>query len=266
MLNKRPIGIFDSGLGGLSVVEKILVQIPYAKIIYLGDTARVPYGGKSAEELISFADDITQFLIGKNCGVIVDACNSTSAVALDFLKEKYVNPIIGVIEPGVRSALDMTRNKRIGVIATEATVKSNAHKKVACELNSDVTIFSLACPDFVPLVEAGEVFGARVISIVRRALEPLINTEIDTLILGCTHYPYLTKAIKEVVGENITLVDPAHETTKITKSFFIEEINEASQEKVPDHEFYVTGNPENFQRVGEILMGRKLPQVKKVVT
>ncbi|KUO51588.1 MAG: hypothetical protein APF76_13150 [Desulfitibacter sp. BRH_c19] len=267
MLNKKPIGVFDSGLGGLSVVEKVLVQIPQAKIIYLGDTARVPYGGKSAGELKSFADDITQFLVDKNCGVIVDACNSTSAVALDFLQEKYANPIIGVIEPGIRSALAITQNGRICVIGTEATVKSGAHKKVACELDPDVSVVSLACPDFVPLVEAGEVTGERVISIVRRTLEPLMDTKIDTLILGCTHYPYLAKAIKEVIGESITLVDPAYETTKETKKYFGEEFAEKTlQEKVPDHEFYVTGNPENFQRVGEILMGGKLPLVKKVIT
>ncbi|MBS3971320.1 MAG: glutamate racemase [Clostridia bacterium] len=267
MLNNKPIGIFDSGLGGLSVVEKIFIKIPHAKIIYLGDTARVPYGGRTAEELTSFADEITHFLLSKDCEIIVDACNSTSAVALDFLQQKYSNPIIGVIAPGVRAALDTTRNGCIGVIATEATVKSGAHKKAAQELDPGITMISLACPDFVPLVESGEVTGERALSIVKRTLEPLKGTNIDTLILGCTHYPYLSELIKEVVGEDIILVDPAHETTKETARYFLQKVpGENSKIKAEDHEFYVTGNPEHFQRIGEVLMGGKLPLVKKVST
>jgi len=265
LINNNPIGIFDSGLGGLSVVEKILIKIPQAKIIYLGDTARVPYGGRTAEELTNFADEITDFLVSKGCEVIVDACNSTSAVALDFLQQKYPNPIVGVIEPGIRAALDITRNGYIGLIATEATVKSEAHKKVAHKLNPNINVISLACPDFVPLVESGEVAGERALSIVKRTLEILKDTNIDTLILGCTHYPYLSGLIKEVVGEGITLVDPAHETTEETARYFLQKAQEEGlRMRAEDHEFYVTGNPDHFQRIGEILVGAKLPLVKKV--
>lgn len=267
MLNNKPIGIFDSGLGGLSVVEKIFLKIPQAKIIYLGDTARVPYGGRTAEELKSFADEITSFLLSKDCEIIVDACNSTSAVALDFLQQKYAKPIIGVIEPGVRAALAATRNGCIGVIATEATVKSGAHKKTAQEMDPDIKMISLACPDFVPLVESGEVTGKRALNIVKKNLEPLKGTNIDTLILGCTHYPYLSELIKEVVGQDITLVDPAHETTKETAKYFLQKVQgKCPKTKAEDHEFYVTGNPDHFQRIGEVLMGGKLPLVKKVNT
>lgn len=265
MLDNKYIGVFDSGLGGLSVVEKIFIKIPQAKIIYFGDTARVPYGSKTAEELINFADEITHFLLNKDCEVIVDACNSTSAVALGFLQQKYSKPIIGVIEPGVRAALDITKNGCIGVIATEATVKSGAHKKVAQELEPGTTIISQACPDFVFLVETGEVTGERALSIVKRTLEPLKNTNIDTLILGCTHYPYLSELVKEVIGEDVTLVNPAYETAKETAKYFLGKVQgECLKMKEEDHEFYVSGSPDHFQRIGEILMGEKLPVVKKV--
>jgi len=265
LLDNKYIGVFDSGLGGLSVVEKIFIKIPQAKIIYFGDTARVPYGSKTAEELIGFADEITHFLLNKDCEVIVDACNSTSAVALDFLQQKYSKPIIGVIEPGIRSALDITKNGCIGVIATEATVKSGAHKKTAQELEPGTTITSLACPDFVFLVETGEVTGERALDIVRRTLEPLKNTNIDTLILGCTHYPYLSELVKEVIGEDVTLVNPAYETAKETAKYFPGKVQEKNLKmRTEDHEFYVTGSPEHFQKIGEVLMGEKLPTVKKV--
>ena len=265
MLDNKYIGVFDSGLGGLSVVEKIFIKIPQAKIIYLGDTARVPYGSRTVEELISFADEITYFLLNKDCEVIVDACNSTSAVALDFLQQKYSKPIVGVIEPGVRAALDATKNGCIGVIATEATVKSGAHKKTAQELDPGTTIISQACPDFVPLVESGEVTGERALNIVRKTLEPLRDTKIDTLILGCTHYPYLSELVKEVVGEGVVLVNPAYETAKETAKYFSQKTQgERLRTNIEDHEFYVTGSPDHFQKIGEILIGRKLPQVKKV--
>ena len=265
MLDNKYIGVFDSGLGGLSVVEKIFIEIPQAKIIYFGDTARVPYGSKSAEELINFADEITDFLINKDCEIIIDACNSTSAVALDFLQQKYSKPIIGVIEPGVKAALDVTKNGCIGVIATEATVKSGAHKKIAQELESGTTIISQACPDFVFLVELGEVAGERALNIVKKSIEPLKGTNIDTLILGCTHYPYLSELVKEVIGEGVVLVDPAYETTKETAKYFRQKVQgENLKAKAKDQEFYVTGSPDHFQKIGEILMGEKLPIIKKV--
>lgn len=258
MLNIKPIGVFDSGIGGLSVSEKIFTELPDAQIIYVGDTARVPYGGKTSEELIGFADEITKFLIDKGCGIIVDACNSTSAVAIDFLQKKYNNPIIGVIEPGIKGAINATKNGRIGLIATEATVKSGAHKKAARLVDPKIKIYSLACPDFVPLVEAGEVTGENTMAFVTKALEPLKGTQIDTLILGCTHYPYLAKVIKTVMGDGVTLVDPANETTKEIKKLYT---GGTSRE----HQFYVTGNPEQFQKVGEILTRRKLPLIRKVI-
>jgi len=265
LLDNKYIGVFDSGLGGLSVVEKIFKKIPQAKIIYLGDTARVPYGSRSVEELINFADEITYFLLSKDCEIIVDACNSTSAVALDFLQQKYSKPIIGVIEPGVRAALDATKNGCIGVIATEATVKSGAHKKTAQELEPGTTIIAQACPDFVPLVESGEITGERALNIVKRTLEPLKETNIDALILGCTHYPYLSELVKEAIGERVTLVNPAYETAKETAKYFPDKVQGKNLKmRSEDHEFYVTGNPDHFQKIGEILVGEKLPLVKKM--
>ncbi len=263
MSYKKPIGVFDSGLGGLSVVERILEQIPQAKIIYFGDTARVPYGEKTAAELIDFADEITKFLVNNGCGVIIDACNSTSAVALEYLKEKYINPIIGVIKPGILSAIEVTKNGRIGVIATEATVKSEAHKKTAKEIDADIVIYPLACPEFVPLVEAGEVTGKKAHMVVEKTLQPLMEKNIDTIILGCTHYPFLAPTIRKVMGENVILVDPAYETAKEAKTQYLKEENYDTA--INEHKYYVTGDPDHFQRVGERLIGKKLPTVQKVI-
>ncbi|MEW6622564.1 MAG: glutamate racemase [Bacillota bacterium] len=264
MLNGKPIGVFDSGVGGLSVVEEIFKQLPGARIIYVGDTARVPYGGRPAKELIAFADEITNFLIQSGAWGIIDACNSTSAVALDYLQEKYVNPIIGVVEPGVKAALQVTKNNRIGLIATEATVKSGAHIRFAKLLNPNVHIYSLACPDFVPLVEAGEVTGDRTKSIVKKALKPLMCLGIDTLILGCTHYPYLAPVIKDVLGTDINLVDPAIETVKEAgKMIFNGHYRSFCPEA--DDQYFVTGDPAHFKTVGDMLIKNSLPIIRKVV-
>lgn len=268
MTGKRPIGIFDSGVGGLSVVERILEQIPQADIIYFGDTARVPYGSKTAQELIGFADEITAFLIEKGCDVIIDACNSTSAVALDYLQNKYSKPIIGVIEPGLTVAFNVTQNGNIGVIATEATVKSNAHLKLAKKINPKANIIPLACPKFVPLVEAGEVEGNKTYEIVKKTLQYFVDKNIDTLILGCTHYPFLAKIIKKVFGENVILVDPAYETAREARKIYLAEdydLQNILGVHTPKHEYYVSGDPKHFQNIGEKLINSKLPRVQKVI-
>ena len=262
MLNKRPIGIFDSGVGGLSVVKKVLELLPRAKITYLGDTARVPYGGRPAEELVEFADQITKFLIQQDCGIIIDACNSTSAVALDYLQRKYSNPIVGVIAPGIRAALKASKTGRIGLIGTEATIKSRAHQKLALRIDQGIKILPLACPKFVPLVEAGRVKGSKTEDIIRTTLEPLMLQGIDTLILGCTHYPFLADVIESVMGKGVTLVDPAIETAKEVKRLFAgEQVTKKPNESV----YYATGEPKSFKAIGEMLTGAELKNVKKVI-
>ena len=258
-----PIGVFDSGVGGLTVVREIFRQIPHGDILYFGDTAHVPYGPRRREELIRFADKICQFLIDQGARVIVDACNSTSAVALDFLQEKYDVPIIGVIEPGVETALAQSRNGKVGLIATEATVSSKAHKQKIEQVAPEVVLVSQACPLFVPLVEQGKVSSPEALEAAKRYLAPLKDMGIDSLILGCTHYPFLAVTLQEVLGSSITLVDPAKETVHRLKEI-IEQLPQGEQDH-NRHRYFVSGDPVVFSEVGNQLMDKYcLDAVEKV--
>ncbi len=250
MLAEQPIGLFDSGVGGLTVAEEIFRQLPAESIIYFGDTAHVPYGSRKAEELISFADDIVSFLLLQGVKIIVDACNSTSSVALPYLKKKYSVPIIGVVEPGVELGLKLSVNRKIGLIATEATIKSGAHKRYALKLDPTVKIYEQACPLFVPLVEAGEIETPRTLEIASKYLAPLKNAGIDTLILGCTHYPFLAPVLRSILGPEVTLVDPAVETVNILRKIMWKKKVFASKGQLPVYRFYVSGDVYSFKEVG----------------
>lgn len=260
MSTSKPIGIFDSGVGGLSVVEEIYKQMPHADIIYFGDTANVPYGGRTAKELIFFADRITSFLIDKGAEIIIDACNSTSSVALDYLQKKYSKPIIGVILPGINSALKKTATGRIGVIGTEATINSCSHVRTALAVNSNVEIFGMPCPSFVPLVEIGDVYSEKAYKAAEKYIFPLLTKDIDTLILGCTHYPYLSKVISDITGPEIAIIDPAVETVTEAKKHFNCRPNNPSPVANPKknrfEEYYVSGDALAFHRVGSELIGK----------
>lgn len=251
----QPVGVFDSGVGGLTVALEISRQLPAETIVYYGDTAHVPYGSRTVEELIFFADTITRFLVEQGAKAIVDACNTTSAVALPYLKQKYDVPIIGVIEPGVKEALKATRNGRIGVIATEATIASRAHEKAVQAHAADVQVFGRACPKLVPLVEAGKVSGPEVEGAVREYVEPLVNAGIDTLILGCTHYPFLAPVIQEVTGPGVILVDPAAATVRELKEVLASAGGLRGAHGSKAHSFYVSGDPQTFYMVGMQLVG-----------
>lgn len=207
-----PIGVFDSGVGGLTVVREIMRQIPNEKIIYFGDTARVPYGSKSKETVTRFSKQIVRFLNTFQVKTIVVACNTASAYALDELERESDIPIIGVVKPGTRAASEVTRNGRIGVIATEATIGSGIYSQYIAELNRDVTVYGKACPLFVPLVEEGLWVDPVTDEIAKRYLTELIDLNIDTLILGCTHYPLIRSTLARIMGEGVTLVNPAYET------------------------------------------------------
>ncbi len=207
-----PIGVFDSGVGGLTVAREIMRQMPNEKIIYFGDTARVPYGSKSQETITRYSEQIVRFLRTFQVKTIVVACNTASAYAMDTLEKHIDIPIIGVIRPGARVAVEVTRNGRIGVIATEATIASQMYTKYIKELNKDVTIYGKACPLFVPLVEEGLLQDPVTDEIARRYLTELIDIDIDTLILGCTHYPLIRSTLGRIVGEKVRLVNPAYET------------------------------------------------------
>ena len=212
-----PIGVFDSGIGGLTVAREIMRQIPNEKIIYFGDTARMPYGSKSKETVTGFSKQIVRFLETFQVKTIVVACNTASAYALDELEKELDIPIIGVIKPGAKTAAEVTRNGRIGVIATEATIGSQMYNKYIQELNKNVTIYGKACPLFVPLVEEGLWEDPVTDEIARRYLTELIDIDIDTLILGCTHYPLIRSTVGRIMGDQVTLVNPAYETARELK-------------------------------------------------
>jgi glutamate racemase len=209
MSNPRPIGVFDSGIGGLTVVKALHDRLPNETIVYLGDTARVPYGPKSPETVQRYALELAQMLMQKNAKALVVACNTVSSVALPLLTKKFSVPVIGVIEPGVRAALQATRNRHIGVIGTRATIRSGAYEKALCAADSNVRVSSRACPLLVPLIEEGLLNDDVTDRMITRYLEPLLADEIDTLVLGCTHYPLLTNAIARAVKRQIVLVDSA---------------------------------------------------------
>jgi len=212
--SSQPIGVFDSGVGGLSVVRQILAQLPDERIVYFGDTAHVPYGSRTPAEIIAFGDQIVSFLSRFNVKVVVAACNTSSAVSLPLLRRKYTLPVLGVVEPGVRAALQVTGNRRIGVLATAATVNSGSYRRGFQAYDPGVTVFTQACPQFVPLVEAGQIDGPEVRAAARQYLQPLQDAGVDTIVLGCTHYPFLAPVIRELAGEAVKVVDPAEETVK----------------------------------------------------
>lgn len=246
-----PIGVFDSGIGGLTVAREIMRQMPNEKIIYFGDTARVPYGNKSQETVTRFSEQIVRFLNTFQVKTIVVACNTASAYALDTLEKESEVPMIGVVKPGAKAAVEATRNGRIGVIATAATIGSKIYSKYITELNSDVTIHGKACPLFVPLVEEGLWDDPVTNEIARRYLAELIDIDIDTLILGCTHYPLIRTALGRIMGDRVTLVNPAYETAIELKAMLQE--MDLLNEETPglgsnQYEFYVSDKAEQFVR------------------
>lgn len=261
-MKNKAIGVFDSGIGGLTVYKALKEKLPNEKVIYLGDTARLPYGTKSAETIIKFSDGNALFLLTKSVKIIVVACNSSSSYAVPFLQDKFDIPVIGVIEPGAEAAVKHSKNK-IGVIGTAATIKSGSYEKSIIERRSDARVISKACPLFVPLVEEGWIDHKVTRLVTEEYLLPLKEEGIDTLVLGCTHYPVLKKVIADVLGKEIRLIDSAITTAEkvydILKS--LGWINSA--QNPDDDEFFVTDFPDRFKKVGEIFLNRK---IKKVTT
>ncbi len=258
------IGVFDSGIGGLSVVKHLFMQLPRESVIYFGDTARVPYGSRSIDTIRRYALECTQFLMSFHVKYIVVACNTTSAVAMDDIKGLFGNPVIGVIEPGARAAARATQNGRIAIIGTKATVSSNAYKKAIHTLNPDFKIYSQACPLFVPLVEEGMLEGPITESIIEYYLDPLLKEGIDTLVLGCTHYPLLRPVIQKVVGRSVRLIDSGEEAAVEAKTQLINLGLELKDSPPLCHQFFVSDHVANFEKIGADFLGDKLPKVHKV--
>lgn len=239
-MNSRPIGIFDSGVGGLTVAAAVMDAMPGEEIVYFGDTARVPYGSKSPETVTRFSKQIIRFLLSKNVKVIIAACNTVSAVSLGELRKAFDIPIFGVVEPGVDSALAATKNKKIGVIGTSATIKSGAYERLMHKKAPDAKVYSQGCPLFVPLAEEGWEDTLITKLTAEKYLEPLVEKGIDCLVLGCTHYPLLYDCIKSTVGDEITLVNPAKATAECVKEYLAQQEELNLEEKSKLHRFYVS--------------------------
>ena len=267
MHKDAPIGIFDSGVGGLTVVREIMRQIPNEKIIYFGDTARVPYGSKSQETVTRYSEQIVRFLKSFGVKTIVVACNTASAYALETLEKNSDIPIIGVVKPGAKVAAETTKNGRIGVIATEATISSHIYAEYIQELKSHVSIHEKDCPLFVPLVEEGLLQDPVTDEIARRYLTELIDIDIDTLILGCTHYPLIRSTLARIVGEKVTLVNPAYETAIELKQL-LADLNMLNDEAPGlgsnQYQFYVSDKAEKFVRFANSIIKYGILSAKAV--
>lgn len=260
---KRPIGVFDSGIGGLTVVKELLGQLPGENIIYFGDTARVPYGIKSERAVIKFSLQNSRFLARFQIKLLLVACNTASAVSLDALRKEFSFPILGVIEPGVRAALRLTKNRRIGIIGTEATIASRAYIKLIEGMAPSTRTFSQACPLLVPLVEEGWLEGEITAAIVRKYLAPLKEESIDSLILGCTHYPLLKPLLQEEM-EGVALINSAEEVVAEARKILEEKGMLGSGNGPPYRRYYVSDTPARFMRIGKRFLGEALSPVEQV--
>jgi glutamate racemase len=263
MKSDSPIGIFDSGIGGLTVFKAVSRILPFEDIIYLGDTARVPYGTRSAETVARYSFECTDFLIKKGVKILVVACNTVSAISLAGIRGRVSIPVIGVIEPGAGAAVAATKNRRIGVVGTEATIRSGAYITAIKALDDGVEVFGLACPLFVPLAEEGWTEGEIAKLVAERYLVSLKEKEIDTIVLGCTHYPLLKKVIGEVMS-GVTIIDSAVETGKSLKVVLDDGPLLRTQGSAGIHKFFVTDSIEKFGAVGGRFLGEDMKDIEKV--
>lgn len=263
-LSWKAIGIFDSGVGGLTVLKEIIKALPQEDTVYLGDTARVPYGTKSPETVTRYSTEITSFLVSREIKLLVVACNTASAVSLDALKQRFSIPIVGVIEPGARRAASATRTGKVGVIGTEGTIRSSAYAKAIKRINPEIEVITRACPLFVPLAEEGWVNNQVARLTAETYLNGLKNAGIDTLVLGCTHYPLLKETIAAAVGEGVQLVDSAEETARTVSEILRGSgmIRPASERG--NHHYFVTDVPAGFLKVGNRFLGGALEEVHQV--
>lgn len=254
--SELPIGIFDSGIGGLTVVKEVRALLPHEDLVYLGDTARVPYGTKSPTTVVRFACEDTQFLVEQNVKAVVVACNTASAWALPTLERKFEMPIFGVIIPGAQAAVAATRNHRVGVIGTNATIRSQAYTKAILSRDDEIEVFARACPLLVPLVEEAWSRNDITAAILREYLEPMIAKKVDTLVLGCTHYPLLKTAIRKITGKQITLIDSAHTCARYLRDG-LERLNLLSRrrERQGTLQPFVTDETERFQEIAHRFLG-----------
>ena len=267
MDKNAPIGVFDSGVGGLTVAREIMRQIPNERIVYFGDTARVPYGSKSKDNIIKFSRQIIRFLQTENVKAIVIACNTASALALDEMQQEFDLPILGVVKPGAKVAVETTANKRIGLIGTEANIRSGVYTRYIKSLDDEAKVFEKACPLFVPLVEEGWLHDDITLQVASRYLEELKEKDIDTLIMGCTHCPLIRSTIRKVMGDKVNLVNPAYETAIELKNL-LERDNLANKCDVDSpssmYRFYVSDAEEKFKLFANSILPFDITMTKQI--
>ena len=267
MDKNAPIGVFDSGVGGLTVAREIMRQIPNERIVYFGDAARVPDGSKSKDNIIKFSRQIIRFLQTENVKAIVIACNTASALALDEMQQEFDLPILGVVKPGAKVAVETTVNKRIGLIGTEANIRSGVYTRYIKSLDDEAKVFEKACPLFVPLVEEGWLHDDITLQVASRYLEELKEKDIDTLIMGCTHYPLIRSTIRKVMGDKVNLVNPAYETAIELKNL-LERDNLANKCDVDSpssmYRFYVSDAEEKFKLFANSILPFDITMTKQI--
>ena len=263
--NGAPVGVFDSGIGGLTVVREIERQLPHERIIYFGDTARVPYGPKSPETVQRYSREISDWLVGEGVKAIVVACNTATAHALPMLREYLTVPVIGVVEPGARAAMRTTTSNVVGVIGTAGTIASGAYERAIHAIEPRARVIARACPLFVPLVEEGWTDREATRLIASEYLEPLAEAQVDTIVLGCTHYPLLVPLLASLARPGVKLIDSAAETAAETKRTLIERnLVAPNSSSTPVHRFVASDDPDHFLRVGQRFLGSAIDRVEKV--
>jgi glutamate racemase len=262
---KQPIGIIDSGVGGLTVAREVMRQLPNENVLYVGDTARCPYGPRPKEDVKTFTWQMTRFLIKRNIKMLIIACNTATAAVLEEIRNELSIPVLGVIHPGARAALKVSQNLHIGVIGTEGTVKSKAYDKALSLINKGVNVESLACPKFVALVESGEFEGPIVKRVVAETIKPLKQTSIDTLILGCTHYPILGPVISEYMGSKVKVISSGEETAREASVILQHNDMLNTETKPPYHQFFTTGSKDLFQDIASKWIGERIESVQTII-
>lgn len=263
-IKKRPIGVFDSGVGGLTVAREIMRQLPDENIVYFGDTARLPYGSKSKDNIIRFSRQIIRFLLTRNVKAIVIACNTASAQALDVVKEEFDLPIIGTITAGARAAVQETRSRKIGVIGTEGTIRSQTYTEVIRELEPEAEVMGKACPLFVPLVEEGFAKHHIADEVIDIYLREMKESDIDTMILGCTHYPLLRSRIMAYLGDKVSIVNPAYETAMDLKRILEEKGLNNDRDSLTKYEFYVSDAAEKFKQFANSILPYNVETIQQI--
>ncbi len=258
-----PIGLLDSGVGGLSVASRILDILPNEEILYFGDTANLPYGEKSPQQIKEFVFAIIDFFVRQNVKAVVMACNSSTAIALDEAKIRYSIPVIGVIDSGIEEALRLGNHKEVGLFANSVTVASGAHQKALTRISGNgVRIVGQACPKLVPLVENGQLACSEADIAVKEYLNTISNSNADTLILGCTHYPFLEDTIKKIAGDGLKIINPAHLTARTLQALLTEKGLLNPRGTAVNHRYFVSGDPEKFRILGSSLLGKNIDRVE----